>query len=307
MMHYAGGGVFDAADTFPTVGIVGGGKLGTTLAMALAKMQKLEWMLVRSATRLETLASIVSSEVPLLQELDYIPHPPQLIILAVPDSAIETVAADIAAHFGSSLAGCTVVHCSGAYSIEPLTECMMNGALCAAVHPFQTFTGETDTVLRGIAWGIDCMNDSEDFLSGCIMALGGTPIILSEHTRQHKAQYHAAAVAASNFLVAAITHAKALAYHAGIEPEVFLPPIILTAVENCLNTLDAETTPLTGPISRGDAETVSRHLIALDDDKEIRLSYTYFSNATATIAYSYDMISREQYDSLRDVLRLPQS
>lgn len=302
MAHYAGGGVFGSADTVPTVGIIGGGKLGTTLAMATAKMHKLEWMLIRSGARLEQLTSILPTEIPLLQELDYIPHPPQLLILAVPDSAIETVSADVAAHFGASLAGCTIVHCSGAYSIEPLTECMMNGAICAAIHPFQTFTGETDTVLRDIAWGIDCMSDSEDLLSAFVMALGGNPIILSDYTRQHKAQYHAAAVAASNFLVAAITHAKSLANQAGIEPELFLPPIILTAVENCLNTLDADIPPLTGPISRGDTHTVSHHIDALADTTDIQTSYKYFSNATATIAYSYAMISQQQHDSLRAIL-----
>ncbi len=301
-MTYSSGGVFNAADSFPTVGIVGGGRLGSTLAMAIAKLHRLEWVIVHSETSMENLSRKISSEIPLLTDFDFIPHPPKLIIITVPDGSIEHLANQIANHFGESLAGTLIVHCSGALGLEPLTECVMYGGSCAAIHPFQTFTGETDTILRGIAWGMECMPDDEPLLSSVIMGLGGMPMLLNEETRNNKSLYHAAAVASSNFLVTVIDYARTLALQAGIEPEVFLPQIIMTTVENCLNTLDGTQLPLTGPIARGDTDTVEKHIQTLAYDNNLQTIYKALSTATAITACTHGFITEEQAEELKSKL-----
>lgn len=301
-MAYTSGGVFDADDSFPTVGIIGGGRLGSTLAMALSKLRRLEWIIVRSEARMEKLSHTIPPDIPLLTDFDFIPQPPKLIFITVPDNAIEQVSADVAHHFGESLAGTIIVHCSGALGVEPLMECAMFGASCAAIHPFQTFTGETDTVLRGCAWGMESMPDNEEILSSVIMALGGMPIVLSEETRANKALYHAAAVAASNFMVTVIDHARTLAIQAGIEPEVFLPNIIMTTVENCINSLDGGTLPLTGPIARADMETVEKHIAVLAQEKNTQAIYKALSTATAITASNHGFITEEQEKELKSIL-----
>lgn len=293
-MTYSAGAVFNAGDSFPSVGIIGGGRLGSTLAMAISKIHRLEWVIVHSESGMEKLAGILPPEIPLLNDMDFITVPPQIIILVVPDNAIEHAAQQISSHFGETLAGVMIVHCSGALGLDSLMECAMFGANCAALHPFQTFTGETDTILRGISWGVECLPDDEPLITSFISGLGGMPVLLTEETRAQKALYHAAAVASSNFIVTVIDHARTLALQAGIEPEMFLPQIIMTTVENCMNSLDGSSLPLTGPIARADISTVEQHIHSLAHDANAQAIYKALSTATALTAAQHGLITDEQ-------------
>ncbi|MBK9249382.1 MAG: DUF2520 domain-containing protein [Ignavibacteria bacterium] len=280
-------------------GIIGLGRLGGTLAQALKPL----WGVTHSAVnseeyeRLTVICNRVYSSIEAIEEL------PECIIITVPDSQIESVAQSVASRFGAQLEGRWVLHCSGALGVDVLDSCRIAGARTASAHPFQTFATSSIDALRGIAWGIDCMPEDENFLQQLIKSLGGHPVVLTEDTRKKKAIYHATAVVASNFITILIAAAKEFADVAGIDSRLFLEPIIRQTVENSLNIFDSHTPlPLTGPIARGDSTTIRLHREALTNYPDLSKLYLLLSKAALEIARTNKLLTTEQIHQLESVL-----
>jgi predicted short-subunit dehydrogenase-like oxidoreductase (DUF2520 family) len=165
-----------------------------------------------------------------------------LRLLCVPDRAIGEVARSIEP-------GPWVAHVSGGTplaALEPHTSRF-------SVHPLQTLTLARGPEQLDGAWGAITAEDGEAHARAVWLAetLGLQPFTLADEQR---AAYHAGASIASNFLVTLYRAAAALLTEAGAPPEA-LVPLMTRTIEN-----DFE---LTGPISRGDWETVERHRAAL--------------------------------------------
>jgi predicted short-subunit dehydrogenase-like oxidoreductase (DUF2520 family) len=165
-----------------------------------------------------------------------------LRLLCVPDRAIGEVARSIEP-------GPWVAHVSGGTplaALEPHTSRF-------SVHPLQTLTLARGPEQLDGAWGAITAEDGEAHARAVWLAetLGLQPFTLADEQR---AAYHAGASIASNFLVTLYRAAAALLTEAGAPPEA-LVPLMTRTIEN-----DFE---LTGPISRGDWETVERHRVAL--------------------------------------------
>ena len=176
-------------------------------------------------------------------------------LLCVPDGSIAAAAEAIAA---ASEVPRFVGHTSGASGLGVLAAATEAGAATFSVHPLQTFPdGVTD--LSGCPCAISGSGrEALEFARALAERLGMRPFEVDERSR---AAYHAAASIASNFLVALEESAAGLLARAGVdEPRELLTPLVLRAAANW-----AELGPqaLTGPIARGDSETVRRHLIAL--------------------------------------------
>jgi len=205
--------------------IVGAGRLGTALAAALR------------ATGLETdgpLARGASAE------------GAGAVLLCVPDAEIAAAAAAVRADV-------LVGHCSGATGLDVLT-----GRERFAFHPLMTVParGEPDFVGAGAA--IAGSTPGALAVAEALAArLGMRPTTVADEDR---AAYHAAASIASNFLVTLEGAAERLAGSAGVD-RALLAPLVRAAVENWarLGAADA----LTGPIARGDEETVARQRAAV--------------------------------------------
>jgi predicted short-subunit dehydrogenase-like oxidoreductase (DUF2520 family) len=165
-----------------------------------------------------------------------------LRLLCVPDRAIGAVARSIEA-------GPWVAHVSGGTplaALEPHTARF-------SVHPLQTLTLARGPEQLDGAWGAITAEDDNARARALWLAetLGLRPFTLAD---EHRAAYHAGASIASNFLVTLYRAAAALVTEAGAPAEA-LVPLMTRTIEN-----DFE---LTGPISRGDWETVERHRAAL--------------------------------------------
>jgi predicted short-subunit dehydrogenase-like oxidoreductase (DUF2520 family) len=165
-----------------------------------------------------------------------------LRLLCVPDRAIGAVARSIEA-------GPWVAHVSGGTplaALEPHTARF-------SVHPLQTLTLARGPEQLDGAWGAITAEDDDARARALWLAetLGLRPFTLAD---EHRAAYHAGASIASNFLVTLYRAAAALVTEAGAPAEA-LVPLMTRTIEN-----DFE---LTGPISRGDWETVERHRAAL--------------------------------------------
>ncbi len=185
-----------------------------------------------------------------------------LRLLCVPDSAIAEVAAAIEL-------GPWVAHVSGATPLAALAPHVQR----FSVHPLQTLVHSRGPEQLDGAWAAVTAESPAAHAKALWLAetLGLTPFDLADDAR---ALYHAGAMFASGFLVTIHRVASLLAADAGAPPEGLLP-LMRRTIEN-----DFE---LTGPISRGDRETIDRHLAAIRRH-EPQLESLYTELVEATVA-----------------------
>jgi predicted short-subunit dehydrogenase-like oxidoreductase (DUF2520 family) len=189
---------------------------------------------------------------------------PELVLLCVPDRAIGEAAAYVPL-------GPWVAHVSGATPLAVLAP----HARRFSVHPLQTFTLRRGPEQLDGAWAAVTAEDGDARAAGTWLAetLGLRPFPLSDENR---AAYHAGASIASNYLVTLRKAAGALLESAGAPPEA-LDPLMERTIENGFE--------LTGPIQRGDWETVERHVEAIQDNRpELEPMYRVLADATAAVA-----------------------
>lgn len=221
--------------TIPPITLVGTGRVGGSLARALGAAGADARLLGRDR----------------LDELDGA----GIVLLCVPDAEIggaceRVVAADAGLRF--------IGHTSGATTLDALAAAERAGIARFSLHPLQTVP-DPESELAGAPVAVAGSTDSARALARAIAErCRMTPFDVPEESR---AAYHAAAAIASNFLVALESSAEGLLAAAGIEDgRELLAPLVLRSAANW-----AERGPaaLTGPIARGDAATVDRHLAAI--------------------------------------------
>jgi predicted short-subunit dehydrogenase-like oxidoreductase (DUF2520 family) len=188
----------------------------------------------------------------------------ELVLLCVPDRAIHEVAATVPV-------GPWISHTSGATPLAALDPHERRFGL----HPLQSFTrARGPEQLDGAFAGVTGESDEASGVGFWLAReLGLEPFALEDSKR---ALYHAGAVVASNFLVTLHRAAADLVEAAGAPPEA-LVPLMRRVIEN-----DFE---LTGPIERGDWETVEAHLAAIRERRpEVEPLYRALADATAALA-----------------------
>ena len=248
--------LFNRAPGELAVGVIGAGRVGRALAIALERAG----YRVKGIARRRPGGSFASTE-SLVESCD-------LIFLAVPESALEALASSL-----PWLAGQGVVHTSGAVGLELLRAVGERGAHAGGLHPLQAFPDGDPAPDRfsGITCGIEGPPALAAVLDAVATRVGARPLRLDGANR---ALYHASAVFASNFAIALLVAARRAWALAGL-PEAAaresLLPLLTGAVENARE-LPLERA-LSGPISRGDTDTVSRHLAALGADPALRELY----------------------------------
>ncbi|MGK2931919.1 MAG: Rossmann-like and DUF2520 domain-containing protein [Solirubrobacterales bacterium] len=179
------------------------------------------------------------------------------VLICVPDGSIGEVAVSIA---GSGSLPRFTGHTSGATTLEPLAEAQAEGAF--SLHPLQTVPdGETD--LSGCPCAIAGDTATAAGMASALgSGLGMEPFEIDEADR---ALYHAAASIASNFLVTLEQTASGLLDELGVErSREVLAPLVQRSLDNWR---ERGAQALTGPISRGDEATVSRHRAALAESR----------------------------------------
>ncbi|HEV2993145.1 MAG TPA: DUF2520 domain-containing protein [Acidimicrobiia bacterium] len=181
-----------------------------------------------------------------------------LVVVATPDEAIEAAAAALAPGLAP---GALVVHLAGARGIDALAPLATRrpDVLVGALHPLQTLTGFDDGHALVGAWAAV---DGPPAVHALARALGLRPGAVPDAARP---AYHAAAVVASNHLVALLGQVERLAASAGVPFDAFAP-LVRASVDHAFAVGPAAA--LTGPVARGDVATVARHLDALDADEQ---------------------------------------
>lgn len=181
----------------------------------------------------------------------------EIALLCVPDGEI-TAACERLTEHASGLE--YVGHVSGATPLEALAAASAGGTGLFSMHPLQTIPDSGG----GLAGAPAAVAGSDEralaVAERLAQTLGMAPFVVSEETR---AAYHAAASIASNFLVALEQSAVAVLEAAGIDNgRELLTPLVLRSAANWS---EHGAAALTGPIARGDEETVARQLRALRD------------------------------------------
>jgi predicted short-subunit dehydrogenase-like oxidoreductase (DUF2520 family) len=283
------------------VGVVGAGRVGTALAAALR----------RSGHRIVAVSAVSAAS--LRRVGDILPgtpvRPPQdvvaaadLVLLTVPDDALAALVSGLAAT-GTELAGRLVMHASGRHGLAVLEPATRRGALPLALHPVMTFTGRPDDVdrLAGVSFGVTAPEPLRPVAEVLVMEMGGEPVFIAESDR---ALYHAALAGAANHLVTQVVQAADLLSAAGVgEPSRMLGPLLGAALDNALRLGDAA---LTGPVARGDADTVAGHLAALRAAAPQALpAYLALARLTADRALASGMLRAPDAQRLLEVLGGP--
>lgn len=230
--------------------LVGPGRAGTTIASAL---QDQGWRVIAVAGRSPDAASTRTAaahfDAPAVT-VEAAAIDADLVIIATPDAAIDEVAAALAAAVRPDA---LVIHLSGARGVDALSAVP---ARVGALHPLQTLpsTAAGRERLAG-SW---CAIAGDPQVAEIAASLELHPVELDDDDR---ASYHAAACIASNHVVALLDQVAAVA---PIPLEAYLP-LVRAAVENVAALGPAAA--LTGPVARGDVETVQGHLDALAPDE----------------------------------------
>jgi predicted short-subunit dehydrogenase-like oxidoreductase (DUF2520 family) len=245
---------------YQRVGIAGSGRVARAMALALAPRSAgpvLLWG--RSPDRAREAAVVVGAAA--AESIEELAARCDLIVIAVADAALAEVAAGLAEVLapGTEPFVCHVSGGSGAAILAPLAA---RGALTAAVHPAMTFTGDPEQEagrMAGARFAITAPDGEALAEARTLVALlGGIAVEIAEDRR---ALYHAALSHAANHLVTLMSGAAHALRAAGADaPEALLAPLVRAALENSLEYgFDA----LSGPLLRGDADTIRTHLAAI--------------------------------------------
>ena len=197
------------------------------------------------------------------------------VLLCVPDDAIAQACSELA-----DQAPRFVGHVSGACGLDSLAAASGKGSRVFSIHPLQTFPGP-DTPIEGTPCAVSGSDrEAVDYASGLAESLGMRPFEIPEEVR---AEYHAAASMASNFLIAIEEAAVDLLERAGIKDgrELLSPLVLRTAA----NWSERGGRALTGPIARGDEATIERHRDAISRTwPELLEAYDRLAEITTGVA-----------------------
>lgn len=172
-----------------------------------------------------------------------------VLVLAVGDDAIAEVAGRIAPN-----PSCLVLHLSGSRGLDVLA----GHPRRAAMHPLAPLP-DAQVGARRLRSGLTFAVAGDPQVLDLVDALGGRPVPVRDEQR---AAYHAAASVAANHVVGLLGHLEQLAAAADLPLEAFLP-LTRAAVEDAAQLGPAAA--LTGPASRGDWQTLERHLEAIPE------------------------------------------
>ncbi|WP_326645956.1 DUF2520 domain-containing protein [Streptosporangium sp. NBC_01755] len=279
------------------VGVVGAGRVGSALGAALA----------RAGHRVVATSGVSdASRERAVERLGLIPIRPEdvvagadLVLLTVPDDVLPDLVSGLV-ETGADLRGKLVAHTSGAYGLAVLNPAIKAGALPLALHPVMTFTGRDDDLRRltGISYGVTAPDGLRPVAEALVIEMEGEPVWITDEDRP---LYHAALAGAANHMVTLVAESSALLERIGVEqPGRMLGPLLGAALENVLRLGIAG---LTGPVVRGDAGTVRRHVDALIlAAPEAADAYVALARLTADRALAAGLLKPEAAERLLDAL-----
>ncbi len=265
------------------VSIIGAGRLGTSLASALAKKgYSIRVLSCRRSFSAKESQKIIGQGKALTDNVQAA-RLGDLLFLCLPDEEIEKIAAQLAAS-DIDWSKKFVFHCSGLFPSEILKALKDKGAATASFHPVQSFPHKKidPAHFKNVYFGLEGNGRALAMARKIVQRLGGHPFILKA---KDKAIYHSACSLASNFLVVLLEMAVSLLKQTGLDEEKALQ-ILLPLVQGTLHNVKKFNigTSLTGPVVRGDQKSLKSHLKALSAFPSYQETYRKLAKQALEIA-----------------------
>jgi len=247
----------------PSFAIVGCGRVGKALGKHLQSIgYSLTGISTQSVDSAEKAASIVGTKNFTMNSWE-ITKKADIVFITTPDGVIADVCTQLTQKKGYK-SDAVVLHCSGAHPSTILSSARECGVNIGSMHPLQSFSAEsTENTFKGIVISIEGEEKAVTTAAQIANDLGSNCLTIKTDS---KVLYHAAAVIACNYLVTLQDAAFKLMEKAGIsENDVFavLSPLISGTLSNIEKAGTIKS--LTGPIARGDIETITRHINGISE------------------------------------------
>jgi len=284
------------------VGVVSAGRAGAVLGAALSSAGHV--IVAASAVSRASLrrAADLLPDAPVLPPDDVVRRA-DLVLLAVPDDVLPGLVSGLAAT-GAFRAGQIAVHTCGARGVDVLEPATAVGVLPLALHPAMTFTGRWEDVARlsTACVGVTVADETGWSVGeALVLEMGAEPVRVPPQSRP---LYHAALAHGANHLATLVRDAVDALERAGVVPaERLLGPLLEAALDNTLRHGDRA---LTGPVARGDLDTLRLHLRVLAESApELLDSYRAQASRTAYRAELAGLLSSAAAAGIRATLEVP--
>jgi predicted short-subunit dehydrogenase-like oxidoreductase (DUF2520 family) len=282
-----------------TLGFIGAGPVGTTFGVRLSEqgyrtagVADISPAAAERFARLVPGCRVFATNQELVDAVD-------MVFITTADDFIAKVSSELKWRKGQ-----VAVHCSGASTVGSLEAARQEGARVGSIHPCQTFAGIDQAIanLPGSTFAIEAEEPVKTTLTEMARALKGDVVYL---TSEDKVLYHAAAAIACNYFTTIVKLATDLWRNFGKTPadaiKAYMP-----LLRGTLTNIEAVGFPkcLTGPIARGDAATIDRHLAALKKYAPDMLPlYKELGRFTIPIAQDKGSLTADKAEELKQLLR----
>ena len=287
--------VFDRAST---IGFIGAGTVGSSLAVCLSRGA---YRVVAVASRTAASAQRFAARIEgcrARETAQAVADAAQVVVISTPDDAIRDVAEGLQWRRGQ-----VVVHCSGATSLDVFRHPVSQGAAAGALHPLQAFSSVDNGVasIPGTTFGIEGDAAVGSALAAMARHVGGIPVFLRA---EDKALYHLTGVMMGNLLTCLAATAAQLWEQCGYsraEGVQALVPMMRGVVSN----LERSGVPgaVAGPYVRGDLGTIRKHVDTLAARAPETLPlYRELARAALPFGVEKGALSRETARRIDDIL-----
>lgn len=281
------------------IGIIGAGKVGTSLAAVLKRKGfHITGVSDTAEASLKTAERYLGKDVLYTQNNMDVVGAADVIAITTQDRVIQDVAAEINAK-AERLDRKLIFHTSGADPSSVLMPLNEKGAFLGSLHPLQTFPDidsaigvlqDTCIFVEGDKNAVPLLRHLGDHIGAKVYTIAGKDKVL----------YHLSAVFVCNLLSALFYSGKGLMDKINIDFEPFLP-IIRATLKNIEN--KGPLAALTGPIVRGDVKTVKAHLASIEDMELHKKVYKALSEVAVQMAAERKTIDEKTIEALKDVLK----
>ena len=224
-------------------------------------------------------------------------------MLTCPDDQLQAVG-DSLLTSGVLRSGNIVFHCSGAISSDIFSRAGAVNVSVASLHPVHSFADPKLSLqhFAGTSCAIEGDTAAIKVLSGLFEAIGAD---LFPIDRDKKALYHASTVMACNNLVSLLELSKLMLSQSGVDIEKYHNPLQAIIYQTLTNYFDTDAQrALTGPISRGDINTIETHLAALERAPDAwRQVYSGLGSIALDISATQGKASTEDLEIMADLLK----
>ncbi|MFT5571863.1 MAG: putative short-subunit dehydrogenase-like oxidoreductase (DUF2520 family) [Cryomorphaceae bacterium] len=271
----------------PRVTIIGKGKVGQSIAQ----------LLLRSAYEITVFDRDID------EQLDFLAQA-ELVLLTVNDDDIEGLCEKLSRHFAK---GSTIAHCSGSLGSDVLSSAKQNGCFIASAHPLNTFPNLPSSLqtFASTKHGTFLYSEGDaqalELLQPVFQSIGFNTVVLESAA---KPAYHAACVFACNYLTVLMDLSLQSAEAASLDRDKFwraIQPLLASTLHNI--NVHGTVHALSGPIARGDVQTVTSHLASLSKtENNLDQAYTLLGKHALRLAAQGGEIDSDKYAALVEIL-----